>query len=97
MNLYHIERTDDWDYDDFSDFVVAAESSDQALEFHPYGEKRIPAPRPEELAYEGDYDSGYDIQIKSWVDDLSKTTVRLIGVAVEGVEAGVICASFHAG
>lgn len=32
-----------------------------------------------------------------WPADLSLVTVRLIGDAVAGTEAGVVCASFNAG
>lgn len=33
----------------------------------------------------------------SWVESPSGVTAELLGVAKEGTEAGVICASYHAG
>ena len=35
MKLYLISRTDDWGYDEFDSFVVAAESEENAFKLYP--------------------------------------------------------------
>ena len=40
---------------------------------------------------------GFGKAYGAWCSGPDKVTVELIGEAVEGTKAGVICASFHAG
>lgn len=96
MNLYHIKRHKHGGWDTYSNFVVAAESAEAAFATHPRGEPRIMGPDPTRVDLDGD-DWEFDSQCREWVRDISEVTIRLIGTASDGVEAGVICASFHAG
>lgn len=81
MNLYRISQSVNDDYDTYSAAVVADESEEVARLMHP----RDGLPVSEER-FLGD-----------WTKDPSNVSVRLIGVAADGIERGVICTSFHAG
>jgi len=81
MNLYAISQSINNGYDTFSDAVVAAENEADARLIHPSGR-------------------AWSEHIRHDYDDWAKSedvVVELIGVAVDGTPAGVICASFHAG
>ena len=85
MNLYYISQTENEEYDTFSDAVVAAETAIEAANTHPSG-------NPENWKRETDGSfSG------TWVKTADSVSVKLIGTAVQGTPAGVICSSFHAG
>ena len=83
MNLYRISQTDVESYDTYDSAVVAAESAVMAATMHPDGDY-IPVE---------DRRWGWG----GWTNDPSLVTVRYIGVAEEGTQRGVICASFNAG
>lgn len=96
MNLYLISQDANNNYDTYDSAVVCAENEDGARKTNPGGwsvwsEKHdswVCASGP--LQGEPEYDG-------SWVDNLDLVTVKLIGVAHEGVIPGVVCASFNAG
>ena len=84
MNIYHM-TADAGGYDTYSDCVVAANTEDEARKTH-----------PSRYDTEGEWwlrDLSYD----SWTSSLEAVEVKLIGTAVPGTEAGVICSSYHAG
>ena len=81
MNLYLISQTEVDGYDTYSDAVVAAKTPKEASTFHPGGGDKLPR----------DDASG------TWTNDPAKVSVSLIGRAIKGMPAGVVCASFHAG
>lgn len=81
MNLYLITQVENNGYDTYDSAVVAAMSEDDARKIHP------------------DNNDDHDMNERdwAWVADRSKVTVQLIGIAVDGIERGVIVASFNAG
>ncbi len=87
MKLWHISQEKNNGWDTYSDAVVAAETEDAARNIHPcvYYSKY--------MSSDSKY-MGWDFS--TWVSP-SDVVVKYIGEAVEGTEAGVICASFHAG
>lgn len=97
MNIYHVSRTDEYGYDDFSDFVVVCETEQQAKETYP-GEGYV---------FRDDHwvEVGLDGNVRPFDKDNewwcgwthpSKTTVELVGISTKE-ESRVICSSFHAG
>ncbi len=82
MNLYLISQNANCGYEHFDCAVVAAASEQEAKLIHPDGRGKL----GDANLYTGD-----------WVDDPRDVTAELIGVAAEGVRAGVICASFNQG
>lgn len=101
MNLYLISQTENLTYDTYDSAVVAAESEAQARDIHPSGKERIRAHESkdcwEERPHAGARWHRLDHCCDGWTSKPSKVSVTLIGAAVEGTSAGVICASFNAG
>lgn len=83
MNLYHIKRKSPTNYDEYSDFVVAAHSAEAAFKWGPDG-------RPHKF----DPDESHSTWPIPTIDDVE---IRCIGTAKYDVKAGVICSSFRAG
>ena len=81
MKLYLISRTDDWSYDEYDSFVVAAESEESALEFSPRGHK------PEEDGY---------WHYSGWTTNREDIKIECIGESNSLIEK-VIISSFNAG
>ncbi len=84
MNIYHL-TADASGYDTYSDCVVVALDEDAARKTHPSG-----------YDTEGEW-WNRDLCYDPWCTSLGAVEVELIGTAVPGTEAGVICSSFHAG
>ncbi len=82
MNLYLLNRTDCWGYDDYSCFVICCESKEEAYLYHPCGEK---------------YGSGSYLTNGSWPINNKDIDIIFLGVADSSIEKGVIIASFNAG
>lgn len=99
MNIYLITQpSSNVGYDTYDSAIVAAETPYEAVRIHP--------------GYDGE-DRYWDDSIKSWrrgygdnepvqksyewIDDIEKITCQLVGKAEEGVDQGVILASFNAG
>ena len=82
MNLYLISQNHNDDWDTYSDAVVTGESEEEARLIHPNG---------------GVNDVSDTTKFSDWAA-VKFVSAELVGIAVEGTEAGkVICASFHAG
>jgi hypothetical protein len=81
MNIYIVNRTDKWSYDDYSSFVVISKDEKTALHTHPDGSI---------LTYVEEYSN-------SWVTSPMFLEVKLIGTARRGAKQGVVLNSFHAG
>lgn len=99
MNLYRISQSERRGYDAYSSAVVAAESEDEARNTHPCGQGCIWARDGEgEHCWFTDTEAGLDyaIKLRDWSAP-KYVKVELIGTAREGLPAGVVCASFHAG
>jgi len=86
MNLYLLVQDQNEGYDTYDSAVVCAEDEDKARIIHPY------------TNVDADFDPWKDRWCSdTWASSPDRVTVKLIGVAVEGTEAGVILASFNAG
>lgn len=86
MNLYLIERTDDWDYDEYDSVVVVAGDSEEALDMVT-GRMNDD---PNSYYYNRSSFPGFEM-------DGSNLVVRYIGDAVRDLESGVIIQSFNEG
>ena len=80
--LYLISQDINTGYDKYDSAVVCAESEDAARAIDPSGS--------------GEPVTNKYIVYGSWAE-LDKVKVERIGEAAEGIETGVICASFNAG
>ena len=87
MNLYLISQAINNDYDTYSDAIVAAETEELAKLIHPGGSIKLPQPP----------DHPNPREYRDWVSDPKDVAAKLVGTAIEGVDVGVLCASFHAG
>lgn len=96
MNLYLLTQDETDNYDTYDMCVVAAETEAAAVRIHPHREG---------ITYEVDETGrffkemfiGVKYYTDEWATNISGVTAKLIGKAVEGTEAGVICASFNQG
>jgi hypothetical protein len=97
LNIYCVERTDDVDYDNYSDFVVICATAEEARNSDPASGK----------INQGWRDEFIDVWFHSepepcgpWVLYAKKEElldVTLIGQAVPGSTPQIVCKSFHAG
>lgn len=92
MKLFKVERTDNYGYDDYSDFVCLANSKAEA---------QYMAPDPEYYTWEGKWVYSYrrdqNVTYMPWPMDPSKD-VKVTEIFPEDrTEPEVLCASFHAG
>lgn len=74
-------------------------SQDKLLDYDTYDEAVVAAETKEAARMMHPNGAPWDGRAAKWPTwpDVEHVKVRLLGVAVEGTEAGVICASFHAG
>lgn len=84
MNLYKISQEQNRDYDTFDSAIVCAPDAETARSINPENGEQMKSE---------DWDCGYI----SWCNDIKHVKVELIGVAVDGSDQGVKCASFNAG
>ena len=85
MNLYRISQTINRGYDTFDSAIVAANSEKEAQAIHPRGSWGDEFPnRPWE-------------EDGTWTRRPDQVEVVLIGTAAEGIQPGVVLASFNAG
>jgi hypothetical protein len=94
MKLWLISQDVNRDYDTYDSAVVAAETEDAARRTDPGQSRQWVRNAWHRRWQDGSVDIGGHA---AWVDDLDQITVKLIGEAAPGIEAGVICASFNAG
>lgn len=92
MNIYLVERTDKWSYDDYDAFVCFANSEDEARqlspdEYHVYKEDGWHWKKIDGTSEKCKFDS--------WVDDIS--TLKVWQLSRSPKEPTVILASFNAG
>lgn len=80
MNLYFISQNVVSGYDTYSDAVVAALNEADAKNTHPDGRKEWDG----KIEYYSGWSKANDVNVK------------LIGIAIAHLPAGVICASFNA-
>lgn len=82
MNIYLISRKDHADWDTYDSAVVFALTEEQARQTHP-------DPNVKVIDWGG--------KLGTWAYTPDQVTVEYLGIAKEGTEAGVACASFNAG
>lgn len=92
MKLYLVERTNDYSYDDYSDFVCWANSADEAKQLHPSGDDFY---EWQEDGWHYNYGEKEKAKYSSWPDDAASLKVWELSRAPE--KPTVVCASFHAG
>lgn len=93
MELWRITQDTNNGYDTYSDAIVAAETEELAKHTHPSNYLWLDGKWKHERA-DGSYmEEGH---YGTWADP-QLVSVEHIGEAKDGTEAGVICASFHAG
>lgn len=94
MNLYLLTQTVNTDYDTYDVCVVAAATLAEAHRTHP-GPYYVWA---ENVGWRWrDRSDLVTMRDTTWAPELRQIKVRLLGKAAPDVEAGVVCASFHAG
>lgn len=92
MKLFKVERTDNYGYDDYSDFVCLANSKEEA---------RYMAPDPEYYKWNGShwvyaYRQDKKATHSGWVED--PKTLKVTEIFPEDrTEPEILCASYHAG
>ena len=96
MNIYLLEQDEETGYDTYDSCVVIAESENAARNINPSQF----ATHVKDGKWMGTYTKGgeYENESDSWVkySQIDQIKVTLLGVALEGKEAGVVCASFNA-
>lgn len=81
MNLYLISQDVNNGFDTYDSAVVCADSEQEAQAVSPAGSNKYRLGKP---------------TLSEWATP-ENVTVKLIGVAAEGIEKGIICSSFNAG
>lgn len=84
MNLYTLSQDEATGYDTYSNCVVAAESEEAARLIRPDG-------------YDWSKPGEWDYSGNAWARKPENVKVELLGIAIDGTKAGVVCSSFHAG
>jgi len=98
VNLYLVSQTVNDGYDTYDSAVVAAESEADARLIHPGDRCQADVVNDRWIEHYSDGTLRVLPEfLQDWASRPSRVSVQLIGVAVEGTEAGVICASFIAG
>ena len=102
LNLYLISQAENDDFDTYDGAVVAAIDDNAARRIDPGSNHKY----RRRFTWSDDAGAWVELNKKGepvvfahlwWVDDIASVNVRLIGVAAEGTEPGVILASFNAG
>lgn len=84
MNIYLVSRTDDWSYEDYVSFVCIANGAEEAQQLHPDGGSLTHYPTNIER---GEYGC--------WPRDIKLIDVKLIGVANNDQQKGIVLSSFN--
>ena len=84
MKIYLISQIQNQDYDTYDSAVVCAPDEKAARNTNPRGGGEMTEP---------DWNYAYS----AWCHSADSVTVKYIGEAAEGSNAGVVCASYNAG
>lgn len=82
MKLFLISQNQNNDYDTYDSAVVAASDEEAARQMDPGTGSPV---------------KEWNRQYSSWCAGPEHVTVRYLGEAADGVEHGIVCASFNAG
>ena len=85
VNLYLIRQSANNDYDTYDSAIVCARDEDDARSIHPGGYDEVVPLGDSQRDPSGTWTSHNNVKVK------------LVGVAVEGIERGVLVASSNAG
>lgn len=100
MNLYHISRIDNYNYEEYSDAVVVARNKLEASNIHPSGNNVKWYAEHKNWMSDNDtrlMEKGCLAGYSDWPEP-DMVNAEFIGRAADHLERGtVICASFHAG
>lgn len=91
LNIYLLTQSTNRGYDTFDSCIAVAPDEAMARLLHPRGDRYW---NGREWAWV-DGTPGYTSEA-GWTDP-DNVTVEHVGTAADGVKAGVLCASFHAG
>ena len=83
LRIYLISQKEVTGWDTYDSAIICAESEDAARRTHPNTYAGLTPAHPWESS--------------TWCSSPDLVMAKLIGTAVEGLEPGVICASFNAG
>lgn len=90
-NIYLVQRTDGFDYDDFDSFVCIAKDEEEARAMKPeHVREHQTIPLEPTLHNTTDKYSG-------WVSSFNHVKVTFLGKAKLSQKSGLLCASFNAG
>jgi hypothetical protein len=92
MNIYLVERTDTYSYDDYDAFVCVAPSAKVAVRIHPYSDDAVWSET--DRAWKDERGHGYGNSGWTTIDKLKATH---LGRAAVSQKKGVVLASFNAG
>lgn len=103
IKLYLISQDKNNDYDTYDSAVVAARNEIEAAQIHPNSDTF-------DIVYDLNFDCWMwtigtttdateyvPYRNDSWVEDPHDIEVKYLGEAADGIEVGVVCASFNAG
>lgn len=82
MYIYLLSQIENDDYDTYDSIIVCAENEQEAKKIHPYGSI---------------YKNSEAWESTCWCSSPDNVEVELIGIAIKGLEKGIILGSFNAG
>lgn len=97
LHLYLLTQDENIDYDTYDSCVVCAESEDEAKHIHPDEKCYVWDGKSGGWAWRNPIDPDAECRVTDWATRLESIRCELIGTAADGIEKGVLCASFNAG
>lgn len=94
--LYLLSQKENVDYDTYDSCVVCAESEHEAKRTYP-DEYCVWNEKAGEWAWRNPIDPDAKCRVTNWATRLENIHCKLIGTAADGIEKGVVIASFNAG
>lgn len=92
MNLYLLTQNSQEDRYAYRSCIVAASDSAKARKIHPSGNRHWDGVMWKDPRFQ---EETPEEETPDWASNPRKVRVRLVGVAVEGVQTGVLCASME--
>jgi hypothetical protein len=85
LYIYHVSQSQNNGYDTYSDFVICAPDEETARNADP------------STGWPMTTQNSWSDRYNGWCNGPEHVEVKLVGNAVEGMNPGIICSSFHAG